>query len=109
MYTYSITPLSEDNFDEICSDARRQYEEKISSVIMFKMTLVPEGTPVWDKASKMCELYARYRDALEVYGVKCGVLIQASLGHGYKLVQNPFQNIVNLTDGKEIEDRKSVV
>lgn len=103
MYTYSITPLSEDSFDEICSDARRQYEEKICSVIMFKMTLVPEGNPVWDKASKMCELYARYRDALEVYGVKCGVLIQASLGHGYKLVQNPFQNIVNLTDGKEID------
>ena len=49
MYTYSIMPLDELHFDEICEDIREQYNKGISSCPMFKMTLVPEGDPVWDK------------------------------------------------------------
>lgn len=66
---------------------------------LFKMVLVPEGDPVWDKARTQCKLYARYRDALAPYGVKTGVLIQASLGHGYPLTPSPFQRYLNFTDG----------
>ena len=101
MYTYSIMPLTEKGFDETLIDIKNQYERGISTVPLLKMTLVPEGNPVWDKAEKMCRLYAKYKEALAPYGVKTGVLVQASLGHGYKIVPNPFQKMVNPIDGSE--------
>lgn len=101
MYTYSIMPLREDHFEEICADVRDQYERDISTCPLFKMTLVPEGNPVWDKVSPMCALYRRYREALAPFGIKTGILIQASLGHSYELEPAPFDRYINLTDGKE--------
>ena len=68
---------------------------------LFSMTLVPEGVPVWDKAGKMTALYARYRDRLARDGVEAGILVQASLGHGYSITANPFTRYVNLYDGAE--------
>lgn len=102
MYTYSIVPLTENNFNDVCNNVREQYERGVSTMPLFKMMLAPEGNPVWKKAEKQCKLYARYRDALHPLGVKTGVLIQASLGHAYHLVDTPFQRIINLTDGVAI-------
>ena len=90
LYTYSIMPLRDDHFDEICADVRDQYERGISSCPLFKMTLVPEGDPVWDKVGPMCATYRRYREALEPVGIRMGVLVQASMGHGYEIKPNPF-------------------
>ena len=101
MYTYSITPLNEAMFDQIVEDVKELYFNNVSTVPLFKMTLVPEGNPVWDKVGPMCELYSRFRKKLEPFGVKTGVLVQASLGHGYGITPNPFTKYVNLTDGKE--------
>ena len=102
MYTYSIVPLNENDFDQVCNNVREQYERGVSTMPLFKMSLVPEGNPVWNKAEKQCKLYARYRDALEPLGVKTGVLVQSSLGHANSLVDTPFQKIVNLNDGVAI-------
>jgi hypothetical protein len=101
MYTYSIMPLREDHFEELCADVRDQYERDISTCPLFKMSLVPEGDPVWDKVSPMCATYRRYREALSPFGIKTGVLVQSSLGHGYVIEPNPYDRYVNLTDGKE--------
>ena len=101
MFTYSIMPLDELHFDEICDDVRDQYKRGISSCPMFMMTLVPEGDPVWDKVGPKCKLYRRFKEVLSKEGIKTGVLIQASLGHAYTIVPNPFRKYVNLIDGKE--------
>lgn len=101
MYTYSIMPLDELHFDEICDDVRDQYNRGISSCPMFKLTLVPEGDPVWDKVGPACKLYRRFKETLAKEGIKTGILIQASLGHGYNIVPNPFRKYVNVVDGKE--------
>ncbi|MBQ7923456.1 MAG: hypothetical protein IJ325_12940 [Clostridia bacterium] len=102
MYLYSINRLLSENFDEIVQDVREQVEQGVATVPLFHMSLVPEGNPVYDKASHMCELYGRFRDALKPYGINPGILVQSSLGHGYALVPNPFQKYVNLSNGKEI-------
>ena len=99
MFTYSIMPLDELHFDEICDDVRDQYKRGISSCPMFKMTLVPEGDPVWDKVGPACKLYRRFKEVLSKEGIKTGILIQASLGHAYTIVPNPFRKYVNLIDG----------
>lgn len=101
MFTYSIMPLDELHFDEICEDVRDQYNRGISSCPMFKLTLVPEGDPVWDKIGPACKLYRRFKEVLSKDGIKTGILIQASLGHGYTIVPNPFRKYVNIVDGKE--------
>ena len=85
LYSYSVTPLKEDHFEERCEDIKNLVQNNVILMPLFCMTLTPEGNPVWDKAGKMAKLYARYRDALEKDGVKCGILVQASLGHGYVL------------------------
>ena len=100
MYTYSIMQLKKDHFKERCEDIIDQYKRGVSTCPLFSMQLVPEGNPVWDKVSPLVEIYKKYRDALEPHGVKTGVLIQASLGHGYEIVPNPYQTMINFTDGE---------
>lgn len=101
MYTYSVVPLDEAYFDEICNDVIDQYDKGISSCPMFKLTLVPEGDPVWDKIGPACALYRRFKARLSDHGIKTGILVQASLGHGYDITRNPFRRYVNLNDGED--------
>lgn len=102
MHNYSIMPLDTAHLNEICEDIRDQYARGIASCALFVMTLVPEDDPVIDKAAIMCEKYDLFRDRLAEMGLKCGVLVQASIGHGYPLdAMFPFERYVNLSDGEE--------
>lgn len=99
---YSIIYPDEDHIDEICEDIKYQYENGITTCVLFWMTLVPEGNPVVDKAAKLCKVYDLYRTRLVEYGVPNGVLVQASLGHDWPLSEMfPYQRYTNLTDGRE--------
>ena len=100
LFTYSVTPLKEDHFAERCADVADMHARGVITMPLFEMPLVPEGDPVWDKASGMARLFARYRDALAEKGVPSGILVQASLGHGYEIEPAPFTRYENLTDGK---------
>ncbi len=98
LYGYSITPLAENDFEKRAADIVAQVKRGAFQMPLFMMVLVPEGDPVWDKAGKMAKLYARYRDRLLEDGVEAGILIQASLGHGYPITHAPFQTYVGLTN-----------
>lgn len=101
MYNFSMMPLNTDHLEEICADVKEQYGRGVTSCPLFIMTLVPEGNPVWDKAGQMCEKYAMFRDNLEAQGVPSGILVQASLGHGYDINLAPFTRYLGVTDGEE--------
>lgn len=102
MYNYSIMGLQIDHLDEICEDIIAQYRQHVTDMALFSMTLVPEGDPLIDKAAILCEKYDRFRDKLHAAQVPCGILVQASIGHGYKLNSpSPFHKIIGLTDGVE--------
>ena len=96
-----MMPLVTDHFDEMVEDIKEQYKRGVTTCPLFIMTLVPEGDPVWDKAGKMCEKYERFREALDKDGVPSGVLIQASLGHGYDINLAPFTRFLGVKDGEE--------
>ena len=100
LYNYSVTPLADNEFEKRIEDIVSSVKRGAFSMPLFCLTLTPEGNPVWDKVGKMSKLYAKYRDALETYGVDSGILIQASFGHGYTITEAPFQLYTNLTDGK---------
>ena len=102
LYNYAVTPLSETEIDARVADIVDCVQRGVYTMPLFKMALTPEGNPVWDKVGKQLALYAQYRERLEAQGVPSGVLVQASLGHGYPLQKHPFQPMVQLTDGAEI-------
>lgn len=100
LYSYSIMPLDTEHLEEICQDIKYQYEEGIASCALFSMTLVPEGNPPADKVGLLCRKYAKFRDRLREMGLGCGVLVQASVGHGWVLGDMfPYSTHVNFTDG----------
>ena len=101
LYNFSVTPLLEDHFEERCKDIVDLVKTNVITMPLFSMMLFPEGIPVSDKVTDRVKLYAKYRDELELHGVKCGILVQASMGHDRKSIPNPFQKYVNLIDGRE--------
>lgn len=104
LHTYTIMPLDVEHIDEICEDIKRQYKENIASCALFKMTLVPEGNPPIDKAKIMCEKYDLFRRRLSAEGISNGVLVQASIGHGWQLSEPfPYQKFTGMRTGEEIE------
>lgn len=101
-HNYTIMPLDERYIEEICQDIKYQYENNIASLALFKMTLVAEGNPVQNKAETFCRIYDKFRDRLAQMGLECGVLVQATIGHGYPLNEKaPFTMYVGRTDGEE--------
>lgn len=102
MHLYSIMPLDVEHVEEICLDVKNQYEQGVCDCALFMMKLVPEGTPPIDKAKLECEKYDLFRDRLKKLGLECGILVQCSIGHGYKLDQMfPFTQSVGLNDGQK--------
>ena len=100
LHSYSIMPLDTEHLEEICQDIKHQYDEGIASCALFCMTLVPEGDPPADKVGILCRKYGVVRDRLREMGLPSGVLVQASVGHGWVLGDMfPYQTHVNFTDG----------
>lgn len=100
MYNYSIMPLDTDHLDEICQDIGQQFRSGVTSCALFMMKLVPEGNPPIPKAEMLCEKFDLFREKLHRENIPCGMLLQASIGHGYALDQMfSFQPYTNLSDG----------
>ncbi len=99
---FSVMPLLVDHADEICDDIERQLREKIATFPVFIMTLTPEGPPVIDKAAILSEKYRIISKKLKDRGLSCGILVQASIGHGYVMpTPIPFQPVIGMEDGLE--------
>ena len=97
MKLYSIMPLFTDHVKEICDDIERQYRDGIATEVLFKMTLTPEGNPAVNKARLLCEKFDLFKKELDKRGLRAGILVQATIGHGYSVgIRPPFQSIVAL-------------
>ncbi len=101
MYNYTIMNLDIEHIDEICQDIYTQCTTGVASMPLFSMTLVPVGNPPAPKTEILCDVYKEFKRKLDAMGVKSGVLVQASIGHGYPLPEMfPYQQYINTTDGK---------
>lgn len=102
LHLYSIMPLDLTHIDELCEDMRKQYVSGVTTCVLFNMTLVPEGNPPVDKVGKLCAKYAVFKKKLDAMGVPSGILVQATIGHGWVLGEmSPYQRYTNLTDGDQ--------
>lgn len=101
LYLYSIMPLDIEHIDEICEDILKQYRDGVANYPLFEMTLVPEGNPVINKAEIFCSRYRLFKQRLDSMGIPSGVLVQATIGHGWVLSEMfPYQQYINMTDGE---------
>ncbi|MBR2327303.1 MAG: hypothetical protein IKA51_01640, partial [Clostridia bacterium] len=82
LYTYSVTPLLMDHFEERVADLIDQHKRNISLMPLFSVNIQPEGTPLWNKGTKIAEKYREYKKALDAAGVPSGILLQSTFGHG---------------------------
>lgn len=102
MKNYSIMPLNVNHIDDICQDIKHQYETGVSNCALFMVKLMPEGNPAIDKATVLCKQYDLFRDRLAVWGIECGILVQSTIGHGYKPDEEAdFTKYTRYTDGVE--------
>lgn len=100
---YSVMPLDENHIDEICEDIKNQYKSGIANFPVFCMTLMPEGNPPVNKAKNLCEKYIKFKSKLDSEKIPSGVLVQASIGHGWVLgEESEFQKLVQFTDGTSV-------
>lgn len=106
MINLSIMPLNENRIDEMCDDIIQQQKDNVSNCAMLMMKFNAECTPPVNKAEKQCRIYDKYRQQLDKYGAKYGVLVQATLGHITKPSSpHPFQSVVSLINGEEYESQ----
>lgn len=104
MLNYSIMRLDDVDIEKFCNDIEYQVNSGICTMPLFIMTLTPEGDPAIDKAGLLCKVYEKYKSRLDAVGVPSGVLIQASIGHGWKLdAPSSFQKYVGLNNGESPE------
>ncbi len=100
LHLYTIMPLDLEHIDEICEDIKLQYETGVASCPLFKCTLVPEGNPPKDKATDLCNIYDKFKEKLDAMGIPSGILVQATIGHGWALSEMfPYQQYIDFNGG----------
>ena len=96
----NIAPLLDGREEEIEADLRRLARETCVDAVAFSCSLHPEGDPPIDKAAAYAPRVAAMKRRLEGSGLRVGVLVQSSMGHGYAPDSpSPFQTL-RLRDGR---------
>ena len=94
----NIAPLISGHEEELAADIRRLRRETAMDSVAFICTLVPEGDPPFDKAAVLAERFARMKALLADCDIACGILLQATMGHGWVPDSRaPFQKVVTKT------------
>ena len=92
----NVAPLLPGHESELAADQRMLYERTVVDGTAFSMKLVPEGNPATDKAAAYVPRFVRMRELLSGSKGRCGILLQATMGHGWVPdSETPFQRIVS--------------
>ena len=83
LHFVNIAPLFTDPVDEVVADLHELSTKGDFDETAFCFTLVPEGVPAYDKAGMLGKKFVPYRDAMHAKGLKAGMLVQATMGHGW--------------------------
>lgn len=78
---YNILPRQVGNEKQIAADAIEYMQRTGCDIVLYSLTLHPEGFPAIEKAKKYIASYRELKRELEGSGVRLGVLVQSILGH----------------------------
>ncbi|MBQ7207783.1 MAG: hypothetical protein IJS01_08305 [Lentisphaeria bacterium] len=83
-YFLNIAPLLPGHEEALAADIADLAACRVITHNAFCCTLTPEGDPMFDKASELAKRFSAHRAALRKRStVPCGILIQATVGHGW--------------------------
>ena len=92
----NVAPLLGAHEEELAADIRWLGDNTVVDSAAFICTLVPEGDPVFDKAAVLAARFRKMKALLAGSKVKCGILLQATMGHGWVPdSRSPFQKFVD--------------
>ncbi|MBR2838108.1 MAG: glycoside hydrolase family 16 protein [Kiritimatiellae bacterium] len=77
----NIAPFSPGSEGQLAKEMVEYRDRTGGDVVLYSLTLNPEGFPAMRKAECLVDSYRKFRRALEGSGIKLGVLVQAVLGH----------------------------
>lgn len=102
MRIINIAPLFTQHQEEVIADLLNLKQECAVTDIAFMMPLLPEEkVPTMAKTQYLSKLFVEMKNRLENSGLRIGILVQSSMGHGSH-TEAGFQRIVN-SDGIETE------
>ncbi len=98
---FNIMPYSPGDEKKLAAEAIDYYKQTGNDLVLYCMTLHPEGFPAMNKAERMLKSYQLLKAELEGTGVRLGVLIQSILGHWPRVDKDeePWTRSINI-DGK---------
>ncbi len=97
----NIAPFSPGTEAQLAREMVEYRDRTGNDVVLYSLTLNPEGFPAIRKAEHLVASYRVLRKELEGTGVKLGVLVQATLGHWPRVDKNeePWARSITL-EGK---------
>lgn len=97
----NVLPLLGEHEEELAADQRELFGSTALDAAAFIVTLTPESDPAFDKAAVYVPRFKRMQALLKGAKGQCGVLFQATIGHGWVPdSKTPWQKIV-LPNGSE--------
>ena len=97
----NVTPLIPGHEAEIADDLKKMYRDGVIASAAWCLALVPEGQPVIDKASRLAELVTAHQAHLAGSGIPLGILLQATMGHGWTPSEPAAFQRFTIADGRE--------
>ena len=78
---YNVMPFSPGREEQCAADCREYMARTGCDLVLYSLTLHPEGKPAMEKVERYVASYRRLRRELSGSGVRLGILVQAILGH----------------------------
>ena len=78
---YNVMPFSPGREAQCAADCREYRDRTGCDLVLYSLTLHPEGKPAMEKVERYVASYRALRRELDGSGVRLGVLVQAIIGH----------------------------
>ena len=101
---YNVVPFSPGNEDVAAADANEYFERTGNDLVLYSLTLHPEGRPAIDKVRRYIDSFRRFKVKLAAAGggrhpVRAGILVQSILGH-WPRVDKDVEDWMRTVDAK---------
>ena len=78
---YNVAQFSPGNEKVAAADAKEYFERTGNDLVLYSLTLHPEGRPAIEKVRRHVESFGKFKAELSGSPVRAGILVQAILGH----------------------------